>query len=102
MSRPGSSGTRLIAVAVLGTVAVGVAGSLVLARTNPDSTPARYVEAAESVARDLPMLARQAIQEAKNRFAAAKLAFREARAESERSLMAQFQEAKQRGSVPPL
>jgi hypothetical protein len=41
-------------------------------------------------------------QMARVRFERAKAAFRDARAESERALVSQLQEAKQRGSVPPV
>lgn len=95
---PGRGG--LIAVVILGS-AVTVGSMIILAQANPDSSLRRYVDTAEGLARDLPGLTRAAIQEAKVRFADAKAAFVVARAESERSLQAQLQEAKQRGSLPP-
>ena len=100
MSARSSTGGGLIAAVLLGS-AVTVGAVVMLAQANPESPLRRYVDVAEGVARDLPGRTRAAIQEAKARFAEAKAAFVAARAESERSLQAQLQEAKQRGSLPP-
>jgi hypothetical protein len=98
--RAESRGAPVLAYIFLGTAAA-VGSAYVLSRSTPESSLRRYVDAAEDVVRQLPTLTREVIAEAKARFAAAKVAFAEARAESERSLLAQLQEAKQRGSLPP-
>lgn len=93
-------GAPIIALIFLGSAAA-IGAAYLLSRATPESSLRKYVDAAETAARQLPSVTREVIAEAKARFADAKLAFAEARAESERVLLAQLQEAKQRGSLPP-
>ena len=100
MSRRGSSGAW-IAVPLL---AIGVAAVtvVVLSRADEDASSRRAIGEARILLLSLPTRAEQAIREARERFAQAKVAFREARVSSERALLSQLEEAKQRGSLPPI
>ncbi|SRR5579883_570306 len=81
---------------------VVVAAAAIAVRFVPQLAPVRrYAQEAEDFAIHLPEHARTVADEARERLARAQSAFRLARAESERVLIAQFEEAKQRGSVPP-
>jgi predicted sulfurtransferase len=75
---------------------------VVIARTQPDSVVGRYVAEAEVFARALPDRARTLVRDARDRFALATAAFHEARAQSQRALASQLEEAKHRGSMPPI
>lgn len=98
-TRQSRGGAVVPIVAVLGLVAVGV----VVARYAPvDSTPGRAAHEARRTINNLPHRIRLLVYEAQSRFDQAKEAFRSARIESERALVSQLQEAKERGSVPPL
>src|SRR5262249_32661953 len=100
VSRRGSNGAW-IAVPLL---AIGVAAVkvVVLSRADEDASSRRAIGEARILLLSLPTRAEQAIREARERFAQAKVAFREARVSSERALLSQLEEAKQRGSLPPI
>ncbi|MGH2461083.1 MAG: hypothetical protein ACRDIY_19675 [Chloroflexota bacterium] len=84
-----------------GVVVIAVAA--VAVQLVPELAPIRrYTREAEGFASHLPQHARALLSEARERVDRAKHAFRVAQAESERALTAQFEEAKQRGSVPPI
>jgi hypothetical protein len=93
---------------VAGVVLVGIVGAtglLILSQSNRGEGTAVAVGPAEQlhrVRRLAPARVSGLLAEAHARLDAAKAAFRDARAESERALVSQLQEAKQRGSVPPV
>lgn len=82
---------------------VVIAAAAVAVQVVPQLAPVRqYQRDAQEFASQLPQRARSLLGQARDRLDQAKHAFRVARAESERVLIAQFEEAKQRGSVPPV
>jgi HAMP domain-containing protein len=85
---------------VVGVAAVGV---YLIARNAPDTTSiGRVAREFDASLMAIPVRIEQLRDEARDRLAAAKAAFREARAESERALIVQLSESKVRGSLPPL
>jgi hypothetical protein len=101
LRRLGTLALVLGLIAVIG--AAGFTGSSLLLR--PGSTSRRPGEALGSlddVVQSLPEPIKSALVLVAERFERAQRAFREARLESERALVSQLQEAKQRGSVPPV
>lgn len=101
MSRLLSSTVR-VALPLLAGAMVGAA-AVVVARTAPEGEGLRrLLREAQGVAERLPGRAEQLLQEAQQRLAQAKEVYQAARVESERALIAQLQEAKQRGSLPPI
>lgn len=81
---------------------VVVAAAAVAIQTVPELAPLRrFTREAEDLAVHLPERARSLRDDVRRRLETARAAFRSARSESERVLIAQFEEAKQRGSVPP-
>lgn len=101
MKRRDNSGvnwTMVIAGGIVVVAAVAVAAQVV-----PELAPVRrYTQDAEEFATHLPSRLQDLLDDARGRIARARAAFRSARLESERALTVQFQEAKQRGSVPPI
>ncbi len=100
MRRLGTLALVLGLIAVIG--AAGFAGTSFLLR--PGSSPPRPGEALgtlNNVVQNLPEPIKSTLALVAERFEHAQRAFREARLESERALVSQLQEAKQRGSVPP-
>lgn len=98
MSRRGLS----VGVPLVIGLAVVVAAVLVIRMAPESSTASRAAAETEHTVRDLPNQFRRLLREAQDRYARARSAFQIARAESERALISQLQEAKERGSVPPL
>jgi hypothetical protein len=101
MRRLGTLALVLGLIAVIG--AAGFAGTSLLLR--PGSSPPRPGEVLRSlgdVVQSLPEPIKSTLALVAERFERAQRAFRDARLESERSLVSQLQEAKQRGSVPPV
>lgn len=85
---------------ILGLAAVVVV--VAVSQSGSDDAPVRRaIKEASEVIQTLPVRLEQIKREARERFDLAKAAFYQARAESERALTSQLQEAKQRGSVPP-
>jgi hypothetical protein len=100
VSRRGSNGAWIaVPLLAIGVVAVTV---VVLSRADEDASSRRAIDEARILLRSLPTRAEQTVREARERFEQAKAAFREARASSERALLSQLEEAKQRGSLPPI
>lgn len=101
MRRQNNRGVRWLAVVARGAVLVGAAA--VAVEVIPELAPVRrYAREAPEFAAHLPTHARQLLETARAHFEQARTAFQVARTEGERALTAQFEEAKQRGSVPPL
>jgi hypothetical protein len=76
--------------------AIGVAVGVIVVRTAPAGSPvSQGVQRVEAAVR-------QVVAASQDRLARAKLAYADARAQSERVLLSQLQEAKQRGSLPPV
>lgn len=97
-SRPGS-GVAIVVAVTLTAVALGI----LIARFAPvESQPVRAATETRRAVRTLPSRLRQLVDDIRLRFDLAKSAFQTARVESERALVSQLQEAKERGSVPPL
>ncbi|HVC32456.1 MAG TPA: hypothetical protein VNL16_02995 [Chloroflexota bacterium] len=79
-----------------------VAAAAVAIQFVPELAPVRRsAHEAEDLAKHLPDRTRGALQGLRARLDRARAAFQKAKIESERALTAQFEEAKQRGSVPP-
>jgi hypothetical protein len=85
---------------VLGLAVVGLA---IVARVSPESsTLGRMAREVEAAAVRLPETLQQMKREARERLAQATTAFQVARSQTERALTSQLQEAKERGSLPPV
>jgi hypothetical protein len=100
MRRLGTLALILGLIAVIG--AAGFAGTSLLLR--PGSSSPRRGDALgtlNNLVQNLPEPIKSTLGLVAERFERAQRAFREARLESERALVSQLQEAKQRGSVPP-
>lgn len=101
MNRLDGQGLRWTVVIVGGVVVL--AAVAVAVQVVPELAPVRQcTRDVEELAADLPSRARRLAQDVAARLEQAKAAFHTARVESERALTAQFEEAKQRGSIPPL
>jgi len=86
---------------LVGTLAV--VGLVVAARMAPETSPVgRRATEMERFVVELPRHGQRLLAELGERYAKAKAEFAAARRESERALVSQLQEAKERGSVPPL
>ncbi len=82
---------------------LAIAGIVVAARMAPETSPVgRRASETERFVVELPRRGQQLLEELRERYAKAKAEFAAARRESERALVSQLQEAKERGSVPPL
>ncbi|HLH71846.1 MAG TPA: hypothetical protein VKX96_01080 [Chloroflexota bacterium] len=82
---------------------VTVAAVVVVTQFTANDRPLSQLgQEAQSFVVELPDRIQRFVREARERFALAKEGFRAARAESERGLIAQLEEAKQRGSLPPV
>ena len=85
---------------VIGVAAVGL---FVIARSSPETTTiGRLARRIETIVVGLPETVQNAQRQGRERWIDARAAFHEGRAESERSLVSQLQEAKSRGSLPPV
>jgi hypothetical protein len=83
-------------------VGAAVVGTILVARVMPESTRAgRLAREAEARARALPATIRQLRIKAVDRLVEAREEFLLTRAESERVLRRDLEEAKRRGSLPP-
>lgn len=101
MTREKGAGARW-PVILLGGLAVAAATAAAI-ETVPELAPLRrYTHEASDFATHLPQHARELVQEVRSRWQRAAVAFQTTRLECERVLLAQFQEAKQRGAVPPV
>lgn len=100
MSRFFSAAAWIALPIIAGAAAITITAVI---RSTPEGDGARrLIREAREVIERLPTRAEQVIQEAQERLARAKEVYQTARIESERALTAQLQEAKQRGSLPPL
>lgn len=85
---------------VLGLAVLGLA---IVARVSPESsTLGRIAREVEAAAVQLPETLQQMRREARERLVQASTAFEAARSQTERALISQLQEAKERGSLPPV
>ena len=85
---------------VIGVAAVSL---FVVARSSPEtSTIGRIAREVEATVIGLPETVQRARRDARERWVQARAAFHLARDESERVLVSQLQEAKERGSLPPI
>src|SRR5262249_43626270 len=83
-------------------VGAAVVGAIVVARAMPESTRVgRLAREAEAAARALPDTLRQLRTVATDRLAEAREVFLISRADTERILLRELEEAKRRGSLPP-
>ena len=95
-TRPGVSWPIVLAGGV-----ILVAAAAIAVRSVPELAPVRgLARDAEEFAVRAPERLRGLATAARARFEQARAAFTTARAEAERALTAQFEEAKQRGSIP--
>lgn len=102
MRRKSAGGFRLSWPLVIATGMAVAAAVVVVGRAMPEESRLHRVsKEVEDFATNLPARVESLIHEEQARFARAKVAFSSARADAERVLTAQFQEAKQRGSLPP-
>ncbi len=84
-------------------VAFAVLGVIVVARVSPETTTiGRVAREFEASLLALPDRVQRLRAEAQQRLSSARAAFDTARVESERALVSQLQEAKERGSLPPV
>lgn len=82
---------------------VGVAAAAAVVAMVPDAEPVRQrLKEVPTLLAELPERVQQLRREGRVRVDQAKLAFLNARAESERALILQLREAKDRGSLPPV
>lgn len=99
MTRANRSGVRWPLVLAGGVVLV--AAATIAVRTVPELAPVRrFARDAEEFAVHAPERVRELALDARSRFERARAAFTTVRSEAERTLTAQFEEAKQRGSIP--
>src|SRR5207302_11382299 len=97
----GQSWRRSVPLPVVLGLAVAVLA--IVAKVSPESsTLGRIAREVEAAAIRLPETLQQMRREARERLAQASTAFEVARAQSERALTSQLQEAKERGSLPPV
>jgi hypothetical protein len=83
-------------------VGVAVVGTIVVARAMPETTRiGRLARETEAMARSLPDTLRRLRTRAIDRLVEAREEFLITRAESERNLRQELEEAKRRGSLPP-
>lgn len=82
---------------------IAVAATFAVSRLPPEERSiGKLSQEAQAFVRELPDRVQSLLREGRERFELAKEGFRVARAESERGLLAQLEEAKQRGSLPPV
>jgi hypothetical protein len=83
-------------------VGAAVVGTILVARAMPETTRVgRLAREGEAMARALPETLRRLRTKAVDRFVEAREEFLITRADSERSLRQELEEAKRRGSLPP-
>ena len=81
---------------------VAVAAAVVVTQLPPEERSiGKLSREAQTLVTEIPDRIQSLIREGRERLELAKEGFRAARAESERGLLAQLEEAKQRGSLPP-
>ena len=89
-------------IIVVGGIALVAAAAVAVRAMPEDSAIGRVRREAEEIVAQLPDRARRLKSSLDDRYRRARSAFYLARSDSERLLTAQFEEAKQRGSVPPV
>ncbi len=92
---------RLLGRAVLIGVVVAV-GIAALRQADESPEVRQTIAAAKSTLARLPDQVERLARQARERWDEARRVFGETRAESERALLSQLQEAKQRGALPPV
>jgi|GEM_PF-4244753 len=82
---------------------IGLAAAAAAVAVVPGAEPVRQrIKELPDVLASLPQRSEELVRAARQRYALAKEAFYTARAESERALLLQLREAKDRGSLPPV